>query len=88
MPERFYFDVDYGQEIIRDEEGVEADDLDQALADARSVIWETADELGNDALSDALVMLIRDETGSIVARLLIEKPRSSPSFIGVRCERP
>lgn len=45
MFRRFYFDVDNGRETVRDDEGVEAEDLEQALSDARAVIGEIADEL-------------------------------------------
>lgn len=81
MTKRFYFDVEDGQETIRDEEGVGANDLDQALADARSVIREMADELATKGLSGAAVLVIRDETGAAVARLPIgQSGRVAPRF--------
>ena len=60
---RFYFDVDNGRETVRDDEGVVADDLEQALADARSVISEMADELGATSLESLWSLVVRDETG-------------------------
>jgi hypothetical protein len=69
---RLYFDFENRFETIRDDEGVEAADLDQALDDIRSVIEEMARELGG-ALGDAPVLIVRDETGSHVARLPIQE---------------
>ena len=66
---RFYFDVDNGRETVRDDEGVVADDLEQALADARSVISEMADELGATSLERLWTRAVRDETGWPVAHL-------------------
>ncbi len=66
---RFYFDVDNGRETVRDDEGVVADDLEQALADARSVISEMADELGATSLESLWTLVVRDETGLPVAHL-------------------
>lgn len=80
MTKRFYFDVEDGQETVRDEEGVGANDLDQALADARSVIREMADELATKGLSGAAVLVIRDETGAAVARLPIGRSGRAPRF--------
>jgi hypothetical protein len=69
---RFYFDFENGHETIRDDEGVEADDLDQALDDAQSAIQEIAQELKHGALGDEPVLIVRDETGSSIARLPIQ----------------
>jgi len=71
MLRRFYFDVDNGQETIRDEEGVEAEDLEQALAEARDVIGEMADGLGIFDLHDPWTLVVCDETGLAVAYLPI-----------------
>lgn len=73
MSKRFYFDVESGREMIRDDVGVEAADLEQALSDARSVIREMAGEFANDVLGDAPVLVVRDEAGSSIARLPIEE---------------
>jgi hypothetical protein len=70
---RFYFDFENGRETIRDDEGVEADDLDQALDDARSAIEEIVQELKGGALGEAPVLIVRDETGSSAARLPIQE---------------
>jgi hypothetical protein len=69
---RFYFDFENGYETVRDDEGVEADDLDQALDDAQSAIQEIAQELKDGALGDEPVLIVRDETGSSVARLPVQ----------------
>ncbi|MGH1588727.1 DUF6894 family protein [Methylobacterium phyllosphaerae] len=73
MSKRFFFDVENGQETIWDEEGVRADTLEQALLDARSVIREMAGDLADVVLSGELMLVVRDEAGSLVAYLPIEK---------------
>ncbi|MBP1183041.1 DUF6894 family protein [Methylobacterium sp. PvR107] len=67
----FYFDVDNGKETIRDDEGVEAEDLEQALADGRSVIVEIADDLGVTDLNHPWTLVVRDETGLALAHVPI-----------------
>lgn len=69
---RFYFDFENRFETVYDDEGVEADDLGQALNDARSVIQKMAQELDGD-LGEAPVLIVRDENGSQVARLPIQE---------------
>ncbi|KST58960.1 hypothetical protein AO398_19730 [Methylobacterium sp. GXS13] len=72
MPERFYFDIENGRESIRDEEGVEADSLETALAEARSVIREMADELAASDPDAIWTLVVRDASGSAVGRLPIK----------------
>jgi hypothetical protein len=71
MPKRFYFDVNSGQETIRDNEGIEADDLEQALSNARSVLSEMADDLAAADISSPWTLVVRDETGLSVAHIPI-----------------
>ena len=73
MPIRFYFDVDNGRDTIRDHEGVEAADLAEALAEACSVIQEMADEIRADALGADWTLVVRDASGTVVARLPIRR---------------
>lgn len=70
MPERFYFDIENGTESIRDEEGVEAGSLEEALGEARLVIREMADELAADP-DETWTLIVRDGAGSVVGRLPI-----------------
>jgi hypothetical protein len=72
VPIRFYFDIDNGKEMIRDEQGVEAEDLAEALAEARSVIDEMADDLGIADRNDRWTLIVRDATGAVVGRLPIK----------------
>ncbi|MGH1569408.1 DUF6894 family protein [Methylobacterium sp. P31] len=81
MPRRFYFDLENGQETIRDDVGVLADDMEHALTEAQAAISETIDEgLANDP-GVTWVLVVRDAKGWVVARLSVEKsdPRSSRS---------
>ncbi|MBP1180958.1 DUF6894 family protein [Methylobacterium sp. PvR107] len=83
MLQRFYFDVDNGREIVRDDEGVEAEDFEQALADARSVISEMAAELAVANLSGPCSIIVRDETGLTLAQVplgLFSTPPQEPKI--------
>lgn len=66
---RFYFDVGNGERTIQDHEGVEAEDLEQALADARSVLDELAGDLDANDIDDPWTLIIRDQTGMPVAHI-------------------
>src|SRR5689334_7278128 len=71
MSARFFFDLECGDEVIQDDDGVEATDLDQALAEARSAITEMADEVTEDGSGQPWVLIVRDDTGALVMRLPI-----------------
>ncbi|MCJ2094658.1 MULTISPECIES: DUF6894 family protein [unclassified Methylobacterium] len=73
MPIRFYFDVENGRETIRDHDGVEAADLAEALTEARSVIQEMAHEVCADDPGTAWALVVRDGTGTVLARLPIRR---------------
>lgn len=72
MPSRFYFDIENGKETIRDAHGVEAEDLAEALAEARSVIDEVAGDLGAAGSDGRWTLVVRDATGAEVGRLPIK----------------
>ncbi|MDP4006246.1 hypothetical protein [Methylobacterium sp. NEAU K] len=73
MPIRFYFDIENGRRTIRDDEGVEADDLAEALTEARSVIQEMADDVCATEPGSPLTLVVRDATGCVVGRLPIKR---------------
>lgn len=60
---RFHFDLVSGDVLIRDEVGIEADSLEQAVADADAVIAET--RAGDDLPMDGSVwqLVVRDAFG-------------------------
>lgn len=72
MSERFYFDIENGEEKIRDEEGVEAGSFEEAMEEARNVIREMADELNCDGSGQPWTLVVRDSDGSLIGRLPIE----------------
>lgn len=71
MPERFYFDLFDGETEIRDEEGVGAADLDEALSAAREIIAEMAAELAEADPDGSWTLIVRDGSGVAVGRLSI-----------------
>ncbi|MEE7502786.1 DUF6894 family protein [Methylobacterium sp. C33D] len=73
VPRRLYFDIEHGREIIKDEIGIEATSLDQALDDARSVIRDMVQELADEGYADDWVLVVRDTRGISIARLPIER---------------
>lgn len=72
MPTRLFFDVSNGETTIRDEDGVEALDLDEALIEARDVIAEMADGMTDVDPSRSWTLIVRDEAGSVVGCLSIK----------------
>ncbi|PJI52793.1 hypothetical protein CTI14_37130, partial [Methylobacterium radiotolerans] len=60
MSERFYFDLESGEETIRDDDGVEVGSLDEAMAEARSVIAEMADEVCTAGPDRSWSLVVRD----------------------------
>ncbi|MEE7439157.1 DUF6894 family protein [Methylobacterium oryzae] len=72
MPSRFYFDIENGEETIRDAQGVEAADVAEALAEARSVIDEMAGELEVAGPAGAWTLVVRDASGAEVGRVPIK----------------
>ncbi|WP_264046166.1 DUF6894 family protein [Methylobacterium flocculans] len=74
MSERFYFDLTNGLSTIRDEVGVSAIDLDDAIHQAGEALAEMREdnELANDA--DQWMMIIRNASGKTV-RVLPVIPR-------------
>ncbi|MEE7450242.1 hypothetical protein MRF4_21925 [Methylobacterium radiotolerans] len=73
VPRRLYFDIEHGHEIIKDEVGIEATSLDQALDDARSVIRDMVEDLADEGYAEDWVLVVRDARGASVARLPIER---------------
>lgn len=73
MAARFYFEITNVEETIRDLEGVEAADLEEALFEARSVIAEMAEEITAGHWGPPWTLLVRDEAGWLVGRLPIRK---------------
>ncbi|MGH1570471.1 DUF6894 family protein [Methylobacterium sp. P31] len=71
MPARFYFDIEVGDDTIKDEIGAEAAGLDEALAEARPAVAEMAEDIG---AGETLVMVVRDADDTPVARLPIKRP--------------
>lgn len=71
MPARFYFDIEDGRDVIRDEIGAEVADLDEALAEARSVISEMSGEIKLRSCGGPLHLIVRNAEGDPVGRLII-----------------
>ncbi|MCJ2092199.1 hypothetical protein MKK67_06770 [Methylobacterium sp. J-072] len=72
MSERFYFDIENGEEILRDEEGVEASSFEEVMEEARSVIQEMAVEVTGDNPGEMWTLVVRASDGSLVGRLPIK----------------
>jgi hypothetical protein len=70
---RFYFDFENGEEAVRDDNGFEAPNLKQALADALDVILEVADEVAARRPDDLWTLVVRDQTRAPVAFLPIRQ---------------
>ena len=73
MLEHFYFDLESGEETIRDEEGVEADRVDEALDEARNAIAEIAYDTASKGSNKQWTVVIRNAVSILVGRLPIIK---------------
>ncbi|MEE7503844.1 DUF6894 family protein [Methylobacterium sp. C33D] len=73
MSERFYFDLESGEETIRDDDGVEVGSLEEAMAEARSVIAEMADEVCAEDPDRSWSLVVRDAAGYARHRLPIRR---------------
>ena len=68
---RFYFDVTNGQTTIRDTEGIEAADLDEATAQTQAVIEELRRSGELNGFHEGWRLIIREMHGSIHRNLPI-----------------
>jgi hypothetical protein len=78
---RYYFDVQHGTDLLRDDEGVEFDSLDAAIQGAtRSAAELGTDRLAKGDLSD-VVIEVRDEHDqrvvTVTASMKIERHKLS-----------
>jgi hypothetical protein len=78
MHSRFYFHLNNGEDVIRDEEGTLVSDIDAALIAAMEVIQELRAE---DAVSAAewqgWRLEIMDEAGRVIESLSLDDPFST-----------
>jgi hypothetical protein len=78
MHSRFYFHLNNGEDVIRDEEGTLVSDIDAALIAAMEVIQELRAE---DAVSAAewqgWRLEITDEAGRVIESLSLDDPFST-----------
>ena len=63
MTQRFYFDLTNGPATIRDDEGVEASDLDEATEEAKAVLREMRDSADLSVRYESWNLVIRAEGG-------------------------
>ncbi len=71
MISRFYFDLTNGIDTLRDDLGVEANGLDDAIRQTRTVLDEMRDDTNVSVLDDGWELLIRDESGVILMSLAV-----------------
>ena len=67
MGDRYFFDLEDGDDVIRDDVGVEADSPEQAVESAEGVIAEM--RARGDLPSGAWEMVIRSADGALVRKL-------------------
>lgn len=69
MTQRVYFDLINGRAAIRDDEGVEVQDLDQATEEARAVIDEMRAKNDLSSPEEDWSLVIRGEDGATLKTL-------------------
>ena len=82
---RYYFDVQNGEPLMRDDEGTEFDSLDAAVhAAARSAAEIGTSQLARGDTSDVVIEVVRDEQNqrvcAVTASMRVE--RHDPSHQG------
>ena len=81
MPSRFYFHLNNGEDVIRDEEGILVSDADAALIAAMEVIQELRAE---DAVSatewQGWRLEITNEAGRIIESFSLDDPLSTKAL--------
>ncbi|MGU3359361.1 DUF6894 family protein [Methylobacterium sp. M6A4_1b] len=71
MSPRFFFDLTDEQTLLHDNEGVEADSLDQAVEQAKVVVNEMRKEGNLIGAGASWTMHVRDEDGVVRQRITI-----------------
>lgn len=69
MEDRFHFDLEDGYRVIRDDTGIEAVSLEQAVEVAKDAIQEMRES--GELPSGAWEMVIHDASGTLTRRLPI-----------------
>jgi hypothetical protein len=80
MPSRYYFNLTDGDEVIRDEDGIEAPDVRTALIQAFEAIAELRNEDAS-ALSElqGWRLDIIDGSGNLIQSFPLDSPAPDPS---------
>lgn len=69
VAQRYHFDLNNGHDLIRDDKGVEAHDLDQAIKEAQAVLEEMRRSKKLLASDKGWRLVIRDESGASLMML-------------------
>jgi hypothetical protein len=78
MHSRFYFHLNNGEDVIRDEEGILVSDIDAALIAAMEVIQELrAEDSVSAAEWQGWKLEITDEAGQVIESLSLDDPLST-----------
>ena len=65
MPQIFFFDVYVGNEVIRDDKGVEVSDLDEAVREAKAVLARMQANGDFKNIAKPWRMVIHDMSGTL-----------------------
>lgn len=79
MTSRFYFDLTNGLDTFRDDDGVEANDLDDATRQTQTVLDEIRDDGNASAFEEGWHLIIRDESGATLKALPVTEALSGTS---------
>ena len=72
MGRRFYFDLTNGEDLIRDDDGVDASGLDEAIKEAQAALDEMRGSHSADMPGAGWKLIIRDEDGAIQKTLPLD----------------
>ena len=72
MGRRFYFDLTNGQDLIRDDEGVVATNLGEAVKEAQAALDDMRGRHPGDFPGTGWELIIRDEDGATLKTLPLD----------------
>ena len=76
MSQRFHFDLTNGEELIRDDDGIEASGPDEAIEEARAAVADMRSNEETPVPSEGWQLVVRDESGATVKAISLNDASS------------
>ena len=73
MSQRFHFDLTNGQELLRDDEGVDASGPKEAIEEAQALLDEMRGGVETEMPESGWQLIVRDESGMTLKAISLDK---------------